>query len=75
MIQDRVRNLLREMNRIYVSAYQMNRESYFGDLALIYSERKIELEEDSDSKRIGKRSALPRAVRKRPVLSSNIIRS
>ncbi len=46
-LQERVNKLARELNRVYVSGYRLMRESYFGDLALLYTEAKIELEEDS----------------------------
>jgi len=38
--------LLKELNQVYVSGYHLMRESYFGDLALLYTEAKIEMDED-----------------------------
>jgi len=47
-IQERVIGALKELKGLYVPGYQLLRESYFGDLGLIYTERKIEMEEDTN---------------------------
>ena len=46
-LQARVDKLARELDRIYVSGFRLMRESYFGDLALLYTEAKTEFEEDA----------------------------
>lgn len=37
---------LKELKGVYVSGYHLMRESYFGDFALLYTEAKVELDED-----------------------------
>jgi len=42
-----VKTVLERLNKVFVPGYQLQRESYFGELGLIYTEQGIELEEDS----------------------------
>jgi len=57
-ISARVAELLSRMDKVYVAGYRMTRESYFGEMALIYTEAGVILEDDknlgdSDRARIG----------------------
>jgi len=47
-VPPRVAELLARLNKVYVAAYRMMREGYFGEMALIYTEAGITLEEDPD---------------------------
>lgn len=63
-ISPRVNLLLQELRYIYVPAYQLLRESYFGDLGLIYTEAGIKLEEETqlfrpDAQKIGSATRCP----------------
>jgi len=54
----RVMELLQRMTRVFVPAYRMIRESYYGELGLLYTEVGVVLEDDPDvseqeRKRIG----------------------
>jgi hypothetical protein len=42
----RVRELTARLNKVYIPAFRMMRESYFGELGLIYTELGVVLEED-----------------------------
>ena len=44
----RINELLQRMTKVYVPAYHMIRESYYGELGLLYTEVGVVLEEDPD---------------------------
>jgi len=41
-----VKTVLERLKKVFVPGYQLQRESYFGELGLIYTEQGLELEED-----------------------------
>ena len=63
-VPPRVAELLARLNKVYVAAYRMMRESYFGEMALIYTEAGIALEENLDVSDV-ERARIGSAVRAR----------
>ncbi len=45
---DRIKQILDKINKIYIPAFRLIRENYFGDFGLFYTESEIELEEQNE---------------------------
>jgi len=59
----RVMEVIARLNKVYVPAYRMMRESYFGELGLLYTELGVVLEEDPNVAE-KERARLGSAIRK-----------
>lgn len=63
-VPPRIAELLARLDKVYVAGYRLMREGYFGEMALIYTEAGIALEEDPDLSEV-ERARIGSAVRAR----------